>query len=145
MSHLIPFEFDGNSVRVVTDDKGEPWFVAADVCSALDVKNVSQAVARLDDDERSMFNIGRQGDVSIINESGLYSLILGSRKPEAKKFKKWVTSEVLPSIRKTGSYSIASIDPMKALNDPATMRGLLLTYSERVMQSRYVAAKGDGS
>lgn len=76
---------------------GEPWFVAADVCALLDVKNVTQAVGRLDGDERTMFNIGRQGDSSIVSEPGLYSLILGSRKPEATKFKRWVTHDVLPS------------------------------------------------
>ncbi len=118
MSELIPFKFDRNTVRVVVDNLGEPWFVAVDVCEALDVRNVSQAVGRLDDDERSMFNIGRQGDAVIINESGLYSLILGSRKPEAKKFKKWVTSEVLPSIRKTGSYSVSTNLSLPNFNDP---------------------------
>ena len=98
------FTFTAQSVRVVVIDEA-PWFVAADVCEALAIQNVTQAVARLDDDERAMFNIGRQGKASIINESGLYSLIiLGSSKPEAKKFKKWVTSEVLPAIRKTGRY-----------------------------------------
>jgi len=97
--------FEGAAVRLVQID-GEPWFVAADVCEVLDVQNVAQAVARLDDDERYMFNIGRQGEVHVINESGLYSLILTSRKPEAKRFKKWVTGEVLPAIRKTGSYSV---------------------------------------
>lgn len=102
-SALTVFSFDTHEVRTVLVD-GEPWFVAADVCEALGVKNVTQAMSRLDDDERSMFNIGRQGEACIINESGLYSLILGSRKPEAKRFKKWVTSEVLPSIRKTGGY-----------------------------------------
>lgn len=105
MSNQLPvvFNFVSTTLRVVMRD-GNPWFVAADVCAALGVQNVTQAVERLDDDERSMFNIAPSGDTNIINESGLYSLILGSRKPEAKKFKKWVTSEVLPAIRKTGSY-----------------------------------------
>lgn len=103
-NEIATFNFDNAALRVIELD-GEPWFVASDVCAVLDVQNVSQAVSRLDDDERAMLNIGRQGEASIINESGLYSLILGSRKPEAKKFKKWVTSEVLPTIRKTGSYT----------------------------------------
>lgn len=106
--HVVPalsFSLDDLQLRVVMIE-GEPWFVAADVCALLDVKNVTQAVARLDADERAMFNIGRQGDSSIVSEPGLYSLILGSRKPEASKFKRWVTHEVLPSIRKTGSYSV---------------------------------------
>lgn len=86
----------------------EPWFVAADICNALDIVNTTRALSGLDDDEQAlhtMKGISKGNDnVNIINESGLYSLILRSRKPEAKKFKKWVTSEVLPSIRKTGSY-----------------------------------------
>jgi anti-repressor protein len=102
---LQQFNFtDSQSIRAIEKDN-EPWFVAKDVCEILEIQNVTQALDRLDEDERSMFNIGRQGETNIINESGLYSLVLGSRKPEAKAFKKWVTSEVLPTIRKTGSYS----------------------------------------
>ena len=95
------------SVRVFTDENGEPWFVAADVCRVLDLSNPSEAVKCLDDDEQSKYCLGSGGsDRVIINESGLYNLIFRSRKPEAKKFRKWVTEEVLPSIRKTGSYSV---------------------------------------
>lgn len=83
---------------------GDPWFVAADVCRVLEIQNATQALDRLDADERSMFNIGRQGNGNIVNESGLYSLVLGSRKPEAKTFKRWITKEVIPSIRKHGAY-----------------------------------------
>jgi prophage antirepressor-like protein len=105
MSNLTIFQFESHEVRFIgTADS--PWWVAADVCAAVDVKNASQAIERLDDDERAMFNIGRQGEAWCINEPGLYSLILTSRKPQAKRFKKWVTSEVLPSIRKTGKYDL---------------------------------------
>ncbi len=105
--NIIPFSFESREIRVV-EVNGEPWFVAADICKALELGNPSQAVQRLDIDEVSLIsNEGR--DTNIINESGLYSLILGSRKPEAKTFKKWVTSEVLPSIRKTGGYQLPSI------------------------------------
>ena len=83
---------------------GEPWFVAVDVCIALDLSNPTIAVSRLDEDERAKFNLGRQGDATIVNEPGLYTLILGSRKPEAKAFKRWVTHEVIPAIRKHGAY-----------------------------------------
>lgn len=93
------------NIRVVEID-GQPFFVAIDVCKALDIQNTTQAVAKLDDDERAMFNIGRQGTTNVVNEYGLYNLILGSRKPEAKQFKRWVTHEVLPSIRKTGKYEV---------------------------------------
>ena len=106
---IIPFNFDSKTIRVVTGENNEPWFVAADVCEALSIANNRDAVTRLDDDERGVATTDTpsgQQEMTIINESGLYSLILTSRKPEAKKFKKWVTSEVLPSIRKTGSYSV---------------------------------------
>lgn len=81
-------------IRTITID-GEPWFVAADVCRALDLSNPTIATSRLDEDERAKFNLGRQGDGTIINESGLYSLVLGSRKPEAKAFKRWITHDIL--------------------------------------------------
>lgn len=102
------FDSMGQRLRVITKD-GEPWFVAADVCAALTIGNTSMAMERLDDDEKGISSIdtlGGKQEFAIINESGLYNLILGSRKPEAKRFKKWVTSEVLPSIRKTGGYRI---------------------------------------
>lgn len=98
------FDFRGASLRTLTDEEGEPWFVAKDVCDILGHSNVSMALDRLDDDERSKFNLGRQGETNIVNEAGLYVLVLGSRKPEAHEFKRWVTHEVLPSIRKTGGY-----------------------------------------
>jgi len=91
------------SVRTVLLNN-EVWFCAKDVCDILEIKNVTQAVQRLEEDERSMFNIGRQGNTNFINESGLYTLILRSDKPEAKPFRKWITSEVIPAIRKTGKY-----------------------------------------
>jgi len=111
MSNLIPHVFNTITVRSLERD-GQIWFVAADVCKALEINNPSQALTRLDSDEKTTLtnNEGRAGqgaqNYNIINESGLYSLILRSRKTEAKQFKKWVTSEVLPSIRKTGSYSL---------------------------------------
>ncbi len=94
------------AVRTVQHE-GEWWFVAKDICDVLGLTNPSMALAELEEDERSKYSLGRQGEANVINESGLYSLILRSRKPEAKKFKKWVTSEVLPSLRKTGSYSLS--------------------------------------
>lgn len=83
----------------------EPYFVAKDICDILEIKNTTQAIQRLDEDERTMFNIGRQGETNTVNEYGLYNLILASRKPEAKAFKKWITHEVIPSIRKNGMYA----------------------------------------
>ena len=95
------------AVRAV-EQNGEPWFVAADVCRALEHSNVTVALDRLDEDERAKFNLGRQGDTWCVNEPGLYTLVLGSRKPEAKAFKRWITHEVIPSIRKAGGYTAAS-------------------------------------
>ena len=90
-------------IRIVEKD-GEPWFVAVDVCDILGLSNPTIAVSRLDKDERAKFNLGRQGDSTIVNEPGLYTLILGSRKPEAKAFKRWITHDIIPSIRKYGAY-----------------------------------------
>ena len=94
------------NVRVI-EQGGEPWFVAKDVCDCLEIKNTTDALKRLDDDERARFNLGRQGETNIVNEYGLYSLVLSSRKPEAKEFKRWITHEVIPSIRKYGSFNMA--------------------------------------
>lgn len=90
-------------IRVIEKD-GEPWFVAVDVCDILGLSNPTIAVSRLDKDERAKFNLGRQGDSTIVNEPGLYTLILGSRKPEAKAFKRWITHDIIPAIRKYGAY-----------------------------------------
>ena len=90
-----------------TIQNGEPWFVAADVCKALDIENNRKATNRLDDDEKGVTlsdTLGGKQKLTIVNEAGLYSLVLGSRKPEAKAFKRWITHEVLPTIRKTGGY-----------------------------------------
>lgn len=132
------FNFEDREVRVVTRENNEPWFVLVDVCRVLEIGNPAQAATRLDDDEKGIISsdtLGGVQNVTIINESGLYSLILTSRKAAAKRFKKWVTAEVLPAIRKTGSYgqSAPARDPLAILNDPAAMRGLLLNYSEKVL------------
>ncbi|MCP1224855.1 Bro-N domain-containing protein [Sebaldella sp. S0638] len=92
-------------VRTVTINN-EIWFVLTDICKILGIKNITQMASRLDEDERSMFNIGRQGKANIINESGLYKVLFRSDKPEAKEFSNWITKEVIPSIRKTGKYDI---------------------------------------
>jgi prophage antirepressor-like protein len=109
---LQVFEDEEHNPFRTFDVDGEPWFVLADVCRALDIKNVSDAATRLDGDEKMTLalNEGQTGirggarSMNVINESGLYSVILRSDKPSAKRFKKWVTSEVLPSIRKTGRF-----------------------------------------
>jgi prophage antirepressor-like protein len=101
------FEDQEHAEFRVFNREGEPWFVLADVCRSLGIKNVSDAAARLDEDEKGVVQsdtLGGRQIVRIINESGLYSLTIRSDKPEAKRFKKWITAEVLPSIRKTGGY-----------------------------------------
>lgn len=97
------FNFKGQQVRTVTID-GEPYFVATDVTNILGLTNTTVALSRLDNDERSKFNLGRQGEANVVNEYGLYELIIASRKPEAHEFKRWITHEVLPAIRKHGAY-----------------------------------------
>lgn len=110
---LTTFAFDGSDVRVVTDGQGEPWFVAKDVCNILDLTNVGQAVAGLDEDEKSNITSADVGGIAmenggraplIVSEAGLYSLVFRSRKPQARQFKRWVTHEVLPTIRRRGGY-----------------------------------------
>ena len=105
-NEIVPFGYDDQLVRTVVID-GMPWFVAKDVCAALELSDVSMSVAKLDDDEKlvqKLFVSGQNRDMIVVNESGLYTLIMRSNKPEAKRFRKWVTSEVLPSINRTGMY-----------------------------------------
>lgn len=105
MSELTVFRrCEFGEIRTVEID-GIVWFVAVDVCRALDIMNPTDSIKRLDEDERARFNLGHPyGETNIINEPGLYSLVLGSRKPEAKAFKRWITHEVIPAIRRTGRY-----------------------------------------
>lgn len=104
MNGLQIFTYNGNEVRTVQKD-GEPWWVLKDVCDILEIKNATDVAKRLDVDEVARFNLGGlSGETNIINESGLYNVIIRSDKPEAKPFRKWVTSEVLPAIRRHGAY-----------------------------------------
>ena len=121
-------------IRVVMRD-GEPWFVAADVCKALEIDNSRQATSRLDEDEKFTTVISNDGaatgksSMTFVNEPGLYSLVLGSRKPEAKMFKRWITHEVIPSIRKHGMYATPiTVDAMIA--DPDFAITLLTNLKE---------------
>lgn len=103
------FDFKGAALRTLTDENGEPWFVAKDVCDILELNNITEALRPLDDDEKTNFRnseVAQNGGRApiIISEPGLYKLIMRSRKPEAKEFQRWVTHEVLPQIRRTGGY-----------------------------------------
>lgn len=105
---FTPYASSGDGFALsATEKDGQAWFIAADVCRSLEIKNASDAVSKLDDDEKGVGTtdtLGGRQQVRIINESGLYSLIFTSRKESAKRFKKWVTGAVLPSIRKHGGY-----------------------------------------
>lgn len=117
------FNFNGNDIRVIDKD-GQPWWIAKDVCDILELSNPTVAIAELEEDERAKYSLGRQGEANIINEPGLYSLVLRSRKPEAKAFKRWITHEVIPAIRKHGLYAApATVDEI--LTNPDTFIKLL--------------------
>ena len=127
---LKVFDYEGKKVRSFIDEEGEPWFVASDISSLLGYRAASDATRILDADEKGLGTVltpGGPQKLAIFNESGLYSLIFLSRKPEVKNFKKWVTSKVLPSIRKTGSYG-QQID----LQDPKQLRRLLQDYATKI-------------
>ena len=145
MGNVIPLIFEGARVRVIQRE-GNPWFVLADVCRVLDIGNPTRAAERLDPDEQERVDISDRsfniqgakindlGAVSgnnvaiIINESGFYSLTFTSRKEAAKRFRRWVTGEVLPSIRRTGSYDARPV--MVLLENPERLRALLLEINE---------------
>lgn len=138
------FRENGWEVRVVSKD-GKPWFVASDVADALEFGNIRSSLALLDEDEKGVHNVDTLGgaqELSIINESGLYSLIMRSRKPEAKAFKKWVTSVVLPSIRKHGMYATPlTLENMVA--DPDWAIGLLQQLKYEQQQRELAIAQRD--
>lgn len=116
MNELKVFNYQDNEVRTV-EIKGEPWFVLKDVCAVLGLSTPARVAERLDPDEVSQTHLtdslGREQETTIVNESGLYNVLLRSDKPEAKPLRKWVTSEVLPSIRKTGSYNQKPLSPVE--------------------------------
>lgn len=111
MSEIIPFDFGNNIVRTHQDADGNPWFMAKDVCNVLEHSNSRKAVQDLDEDEKGVtisYTPGGNQEMTTVSESGLYALIFKSRKPEAKKFRKWITSEVIPALRKTGCYALST-------------------------------------
>ncbi|WP_040620331.1 phage antirepressor KilAC domain-containing protein [Rhodovulum sp. PH10] len=142
MNEINPFQFEGRNVRLI-DLTGETWFVATDVARELGYRDAADLVRTLDADEKGTHNLrtlGGEQEVAIISEPGLYRAIIQRRANKKHdhsltekigRFQRWVFHDILPSIRKTGGYGEA--DPMKALADPAALRGLLLTYSEKVL------------
>ena len=129
MSEVMIFEnAEFGSVRTV-NVAGEPWFVAADVCRALEIDR--SQTRRVDDDEKAVYSIQTPGgmqEASFVNEPGLYSLVLGSRKPEAKEFKRWITHDVIPSIRKSGGY----IAGQESMTDAELMAKALLVAQKQI-------------
>lgn len=143
MSEMQIFEkAEFGKVRVVERD-GQPWFVAKDVCECLELTDVSKTISLLDDDEKGTNSIrtpGGEQQMLVVSEPGLYSLILRSRKPEAKAFKRWVTHDVIPSIRKRGLYATPqTVEAMLA--DPDTAIKLLTSLKEERAKSAALAAK----
>lgn len=135
---LIQHAFHGQAVRVITDEHGDPWFVAADIARILGYGDATHLTRRLDDDEkglRSVETLGGTQRVTVITEAGLYSAILGSQVPGAREFKRWVTHELLPEIRRTGSYALAAETPERrialALIEAST---LLAVRDERIAE-----------
>jgi len=144
MNELTIFNYEQVEVRTVLIDN-EPWWVLKDVCEVLGLKNSRMIADRLDDDEKGVsqiYTLGGNQEMAIINESGLYNVIIRSDKPNAKKFRKWITSEVLPSIRKHGAYMTeATID--KVLADPDFGIKLLTQLKEEKAKNQVLAAEND--
>ena len=126
MNDLQIFIYSGAQLRTIQQPDGL-WWVLRDVCEVLGLSNPTVVASRLEDDERAKFSLGRQGEAIIINEPGLYSVILRSDKPEAKAFKRWVVHDVLPSIRKNGSYGMNT----EALQELAEINRQLEQYRQR--------------
>lgn len=143
VNNAMTFLFDGEDIRVVVGDQGEPWFVAKDVSQPLGYRMASDMTRNLDEDEKGTHlvrTLGGNQQMVVINESGLYSAILRSERPEAKRMKKWVTSEVLPSIRKTGSYSLQP-KPMSQIEVLLASVQMLADVEKRTTQLQNSIAK----
>lgn len=144
MNDILVFHYKSSEVRTV-ELNGEPWFVLKDVCAVLGISHITDTAKRMDEDEVGQTEVtdsmGRKQSTYVINESGLYNVILRSDKPEAKPFRKWVTSEVLPSIRKTGSYTMPKLSKeMQALfllDDRTQKQEARLTALENTMTVDY--------
>lgn len=140
MNELNIFTYNGNEVRTVQHN-GETWWVLKDVCIILSLKNPTMIAERLEDDEVAKFNLGGlSGETNIINESGLYNVILRSDKPEAKPFRKWVTSEVLPAIRKHGAYMTPETLEQAILN-PDTIIKIATALKEEQNKNKVLEAE----
>lgn len=144
---MQPFDFKGNPVRVVMIDD-EPWFVALDVCEALGIARARDAVSRLGPDDAVLTgvidSVGREQRSHVVSESGLYELVIRSDKPDAKAFRRWITAEVLPSIRKTGGYLGVKLDPALQRIVDLTVE-MQLTKNEQERQAREIATLAEAT
>lgn len=136
MDNLQTFSFNNQPVRTVQLNN-QPYWVLKDVCDVLELSNPTVVANRLEDDERAKFNLGRQGEATVITESGLYAVILRSDKPNAKEFRKWVTSEVLPAIRKTGAY-LTDEKAYDITHNPQSLADLLMQAGEQLKQKEII-------
>lgn len=137
MSDIVPFDFETHAVRIVMRDDA-PWFVAADVCRVLEHGNPRQVISRLDDDERGVLNVdtlGGEQEMNIVSESGLFALIFTSRKSAAKRFRKWVTAEVLPAIRRDGHYGLPPADHEELVGKRAYYDGLSEAHQQKAARA----------
>lgn len=137
VNEIVPFNFDGIQVRLIMDLWGNPWWVAADVCAVLGIRDVSDAVSRVDEADRGLTSIrsgGQNRQMLTVNESGLYDLVLDSRKPEARRFRRWIISEVLPSLRRTGSYSMVPKSFAEALELAAQQQRKIEAAQEKIAE-----------
>ena len=139
MCKLQVFDYENHKIRTTLKD-GEIWWVLRDVCKILELSNPTTVFSRLDVEERAKFNLGRQGNANIINEPGLYKVILRSDKPEAKKFMNWVTHEVLPAIRRHGAY-ISSGKLEELMQSPDTWVKLIRTLQQERREKTMLKAK----
>ena len=140
MKSLELFHFKGKQVRTIQLD-GEPWFVAADVCDVLGLNNPSQALSYLDRDERRLITNEAwrtNGNMAIVSEPGLYSLVLRSRRPEAKGFRRWIAHEVIPALRQSGQYRLAAVSSVAAVPS-----GQLLQFSRRDLLNLAIEAEAE--
>lgn len=135
---ILPQVFDNpefGRLRVIQDESGEPWFVIADLCKALDLSNPTMVASRLNEDDLSttevIDSLGRKQKANMTNEGGMYEVVFMSRKPEAKRFKRWVTHDVLPSIRKSGGYMVARAD-----ETPEQLMARALKVADAALQER---------
>lgn len=140
MEQIMPFEYQKKPVRVIMQEDA-PWWIAKDVCEVLAIRNHRDALAHLDEDEKGVVitdTLGGPQQLNTVNESGVYHLIFQSRKPEAKAFRKWVTTEVLPQIRRTGRFEIVQ----RRAERPVTLEARVAALEQRIPSPRLRGARG---